>query len=278
MFFDACSRICFPIAAALGLGGQGTIAAGIALAPLISLLVVPLAFGRRTGGAPLVPAAEAALEGPAAEGAEEVMSDLSLRRGAGFALAVLGIMLAEQALLNVPVLIVDAQAADVALAGIVFNVLLITRAPIQLFQAVQLSLLPHLAGLEATEGAAAFRDAIRVTALAIAAFAVAVSLALLAVGPPVMDALFGGSYDYARGGLALMGVGMGFHLLAGTFNQAALARDRASSAAVCWLAVGGLFVAWLLFAPTDDLVLRVEVGYVGAAALLAGALAVLARR
>ena len=39
-----------------------------------------------------------------------------------------------------------------ALAGIVFNVLLIARAPLQLFQAIQTSLLPHLTGLEATAG------------------------------------------------------------------------------------------------------------------------------
>ena len=48
-------------------------------------------------------------------------------------------------------------AADAALAGFVFNVLLIARAPLQLFQAIQTSLLPHLAGLEATEG----RDGVR---------------------------------------------------------------------------------------------------------------------
>jgi len=41
-----------------------------------------------------------------------------------------------------------------------------------------------------------------------------------------MRALFGGGFDYARGGLALMGLGMGFHLFAGTLNQAALARGR----------------------------------------------------
>jgi O-antigen/teichoic acid export membrane protein len=226
----------------------------------------------------MVPAAEAALEGPGTEGAEEALADLSLRRGAGFAVAVLGIMLAEQALLNVPVLTVDAQASNAALAGIAFNVLLITRAPLQLFQAVQISLLPHLAGLEATEGRDAFRQAIRVTALAIAAFAAVVALALLAVGPTVMDALFGGDYAYARGGLALMGVGMGLHLLAGTINQAALARDQAAGAAACWLAVGALFLGWLLLGPIDDLVLRVEVGYATAAALLAVALYVLVER
>ena len=65
-------------------------------------------------------------------------------------------MLAEQTLLNAAVLTVDAPRRRTALAGIVFNVLLIARAPLQLFQAIQTSLLPHLAGLEATEGHEAF--------------------------------------------------------------------------------------------------------------------------
>ena len=69
--------------------------------------------------------------------------------------------------------------------------LLIARAPLQLFQAIQSSLLPHLAGLEATEGADEFDSAIRLTVLAIAAFAGAVALGLLAIGPFAMNILFG---------------------------------------------------------------------------------------
>ena len=92
-------------------------------------------------------------------------------------------MLSEQTLLNAAVLTVDATSPNTALAGIVFNVLLIARAPLQLFQAIQTSLLPHLTGLEATAGHEAFARAIRVTVLAIAAFAAAVALGLLAIGP-----------------------------------------------------------------------------------------------
>ena len=71
---------------------------------------------------------------------------LSLRRGTGFAGWVSGIMLSEQTLLNAAVLTVAATATHTALAGVVFNVLLIARAPLQLFQAIQTSLLPHLDG------------------------------------------------------------------------------------------------------------------------------------
>ena len=283
VLFDACARVCFPLAVAFGIGGEATVALGIAAAPAVSLLVVPLAFGRRVATLGeervnfLAPAADAALEGPGAEGAEEALSDLTLTRGAGFALAVLGIMLAEQTLLNVPVLAVSFTASDPALAGFVFNVLLISRAPVQLFQAVQMSLLPHLAGLEASEGREAFHHAVRVTALAIGAFALVVAAGLLAVGPAVINALFGGDFPYARGGLALMGVGMGLHLFAGTLNQAALARSLAGAAAAAWLLTAGVFVAWLLLAPVADHVLRVEIGYCGATALLSALLLVVVR-
>ena len=187
-------------------------------------------------------------------------------------------MLAEQTLLNAAVLTVDATSTQHALAGMVFNVLLIARAPLQLFQAIQTSLLPHLTGLEVTEGHEAFARAITVTMLAIAAFAAAVALGLLAVGPTVMGHLFGQHHHYNRFGLALIGIGMGMHLSSGTLNQAILARNRARTAAVCWLVAAAVFVAWMLLATVGEELLRTEIGYFGAASLLALMLAVVYRR
>jgi O-antigen/teichoic acid export membrane protein len=177
-------------------------------------------------------------------------------------------MLAEQTLLNAAVLSVDATSANPALAGIVFNVLLIARAPLQLFQSVQTSLLPHLAGLEAAEGRAAFARAIRITLLAIAAFTALVALGLLAVGPFAMSHLFGQEFSYDRGGLMLIGLGMGLHLAAGALNQAALARGRAAAAAAAWAVAAIAFVTWLALPVVDDQLLRVEGGYFGATLLL----------
>jgi O-antigen/teichoic acid export membrane protein len=206
-------------------------------------------------------------------GGDVVAADRSSAREAGgFAVAVAGIMLAEQTLLNAPVLTVDATAANAALAGIVFNVLLIARAPLQLFQSIQTSLLPHLSGLEATEGHAAFARAIRITVLAIAAFAGAVALGLLVIGPFAMSHLFGQDFSYGRVGLAVVGIGMGLHLAAGTLNQAALARGQAARAGAAWLGVAALFVVWTLLPVIGDQLLRVEVGYAGATALLSFAL------
>ncbi len=290
VLMESLSRICFAIAVAIGIAsGLTAVAMGIAAAPFVSLVVVPVAFARQTSerarralAAPItVDEADAGLAGPGTEGVQETAAhdDLSLRRGGGFALFVAGIMLAEQTLLNAAVLTVDATARDAALAGIVFNVLLIARAPLQLFQAIQTSLLPHLTGLETTAGHEAFARAIRVTVLAIIAFAAAVALALLVIGPFVMEhVLFGQDTTYNRFGLALIGVGMGLHLTSGALNQAALARDRARSAAGCWILAAVVFVVWMLTPVVSEQVLRTEIGYAGATALLAGALWLLYRQ
>jgi O-antigen/teichoic acid export membrane protein len=259
VFMEASSRFLFPLAVALGIAsGQDVVAIGIAAAPLLSLIVVPLGFLRREG----------ALYETSGEVAAEP-EGVTVRESTSFAIAVAGVMLAEQALLNAAVLTTDVTASNAALAGIVFNVFLITRAPLQLFQAVQTSLLPHLSGLEATEGHDAFARAVRLTLGVIAAFAAAVAIGLLAIGPFVMSHVFGQDFSYGRFGLALLGVGMGLHLASGTLNQAALARGRAPAAAAAWLTAATAFVAWTFVPLVDDQLLRSEVGYAGATALLA---------
>ena len=265
VLMESSSRLLFALAVAVGIAeGESVVAIGMAAAPFVSLVVVPLAFARR----PTATRRRAR--------ADDV--DLDLGRGSRFALAVLAIMLAEQTLLNAAVIATDLTAADAAVAGFVFNVLLIARAPLQLFQAVQGSLLPHLAGLEARASRDEVHRAVRVTVLAIAGFAVAVALGLLVLGPWVMGLLFDDGADYGRVGLALVALGMGCHLMAGTLNQAALARDQAGRAALAWLLVGALFVAWLLVPAVDDAVLRAETGYLGATAALCAMLAVAYRR
>jgi O-antigen/teichoic acid export membrane protein len=261
VLFESLSRFCFPVAVAVGIAhGQSAVAFGILAAPVASLLVVPWALARHSS------AGDAAVDERA----------LTLRAGAGFALSVAAIQLAEQALLNAAVLTVSATATT-ALAGVVFNALLITRAPLQLFQSIQTSLLPHLSGLEATEGHEAFARAIRITVLAIAAFAGTVAIGLLAIGPWAMNVVFGHSYDYGRVGLAVIALGMGFHLCAGTLNQAALARGRARGAATMWLAAAAAFIVWMVLPVIDDELVRAEVGYAGAAVLLCALLGSLYR-
>jgi O-antigen/teichoic acid export membrane protein len=273
VFMEATTRVLFAIAVAVGIAeGQDAVALGMAAAPLVSLVVVPLALRKRLKRGPADPVARGEARGaPVPRGDRGGRSSPTHAR---FAIAVLVIFAAEQALLNAAVLTVE----DSAVRGYVFSVLLIARAPLQLFQAVQGALLPHLAGLDATAGAEEFKRAIRVTVLAIAAFAGAVALGLLAIGPFAMDLLFEDEATFGRWGLALVAVGMGAHLVAGTLNQAALARDHAAAAAVSWVLAALGFVAWMLVDVVPDALLRAEIGYCGAAlALCAGLRGVYAR-
>jgi O-antigen/teichoic acid export membrane protein len=187
------------------------------------------------------------------------------------------IMLSEQTFLNAGPLIVRATDGAAA-AGFIFNVLMVARAPLLLFQAVATSLLPHLTRLRSAGGdEEAFRLSVRVTLGAIGAFAVAVGVVMAAAGPHLMQIGFGDKFTYDRPGLLLVTAGMGLYLAAGTLNQAALAQGQVRRAALCWAASATAFLVWNLL-PVLDHFRRVEVGFAGAAALLCGLLYLLYRR
>src|SRR4051812_36652250 len=268
VFMESASRCAFALAVAVGIShGPVAVAAGIAVAPLVSLVVLPSAFllHRKHSRTAPVPAAQASRLVP------------TTRESTGFAVAVAGIMLAEQALLNASVITVEVSSHDKIIAGIVFNVLLIARAPMQLFTAFQTSLLPPRAKLEARRGHDDFESVVRLLIVGIAAVTVLVALGLLLVGPFVMSHLFGQHYEYGRVGLALVGVGMGLHLVAGTLNQTTLARGQAHHASGIWLFCAVLFLVWTVLPVVDDVLLRVEIGYAGSTALLASLLYVVYR-
>jgi hypothetical protein len=105
------------------------------------------------------------------------------------------------------------------------------------------------------------------------------AIVFLVAGPWIMTVLFAGSEGaYSGSGLAIVAIGMGFHLAAGTLNQAALARGQAKLAAGAWLLSAALFIAWCLGAEMSDPVTRAEVGYAGATGILVVLLAGLYRR
>ena len=259
---ESVARTAFPTAVALGIAsGQTAVALGIVAAPTLSLMVVPFAFLRRFGAATTGP--EPAAESPSAPDA----SEFTLARGGRFAAAVFLIMLSEQTFLNAGPLLVNA-AAGAAAAGYIFNVLMIARAPLQLFQAVSTSLLPHLTRLGSQGNEEDFRASVRVTIRAIAGFAGFVALAMLIAGPHLMQIAFGKSHTYQRADLVIVSIGMGLYLSAATLNQAALARGQVRRASLCWIGCAVAFVAWMLIPLVDNDFHRVEVGYLGAATLL----------
>lgn len=281
VFVEANSRVLFPLAVAVGvLSGQTSIAIGILAAPVCSVLVVPLALigrNRRADAASRSLRSESdpidvedALDAASSAGAREE-AEFTLAQGGGFALATLAIMLCEQTFLNAGPLLVKASGAagSAALSGFVFNVLLIARAPLQLFQSISTSLLPHLSTLRADDDMKVYRHSVNVTLAAIAGFAGSVALVMLVGGPWVMNQLFGDKdFEYERFGLVLIAFGMGLYLSAATLNQAALAAKRTGWAALCWIVSAVAFVAWMLLPAVSNQVHRVEFGFFGAACLL----------
>jgi O-antigen/teichoic acid export membrane protein len=272
-------RTLFAVLVAVSLlSGQSAVAIGIVAAPSLSLLVVPLAFLRRAQKAqhetPGMPGRIRAKPGsPVADAPWEDMTDrteFSMRHGTGFAAAVLLIMLSEQAFLNAgPLIARGLQGA--AAAGFIFNVLMIARAPLQLFQAVSTSILPHLTSLhtsDATDSEREFHRTVRMVLLAVAAFTALTALAVLIAGPQLMQLAFSDKFSYDRPGLLLVTLGMGLYLSSVTVNQACIAQGQVRRASVRWVACAATFVAWNFLPLVGDEFRRVEVGFALAAGLL----------
>jgi O-antigen/teichoic acid export membrane protein len=254
-------RLAAAVFVAVGvMNGTLPIAVGIALAPLTALVVLPLAIRRgAAGGGPERPAGAS--------------GELTLGTGGAFTGAVLVMMLTEQVLINSGALFVRADNGAAG-AGFIFNMMMVARAPLVLFLAVAASLLPHLARLRARgdeSSARAFRSSLATTLTAVAVFATATLIGLLAIGPQVMQLAFGDRFDYDRVGLAIVAVGMGLYLTAVSINQAILAHGRAVRAAVPWLGSGLLFVVLNVWQPFSSY-RTVEIGFAVSAGVLAGGL------
>ncbi len=160
-------RTIFAVLVAVGmLSGQSAVAIGIVAAPA----------SPAGGAAGLRPAGEERRPSDAgAAGGREARTSRGLldsHRAAASPAAVLVIMFSEQAFLNAgPLITRGLQGA--AAAGFIFNVLMIARAPLQLFQAVSTSILPHLTSLHTStdpDSEREFHRSVRGVLLGIAAF------------------------------------------------------------------------------------------------------------
>jgi O-antigen/teichoic acid export membrane protein len=266
-------RTSFAVLVAIGLmSGQSAVAIGIVAAPSLSLLVVPLAFALR--------ARKGATGPPPAVASEAEQEDFSMRKGGGFAGAVLVIMFSEQAFLNAgPLIARGLQGA--AAAGFIFNVLMIARAPLQLFQAVSTSILPHLTSLHTStdpDSEREFHRSVRGVLLGVAGFAAFTAVVVLIAGPKLMQIAFSDKFTYDRAGLLLVTLGMGLYLGSVTLNQACLAQGQVRRAAARWIACATFFIAWNFVPLVSDEFRRVEIGFALTAGVLFALLYLVYRR
>jgi O-antigen/teichoic acid export membrane protein len=269
---ESCFRTLFAVLVAVSiLSGQSWVAVGIVAAPSLSLMVVPFAFARRAKREQVEPGHRGAPAKPGSEAEDAAdSSEFTMKEGSGFAAAVLVIMFSEQAFLNAgPLITRGLQNAEAA--GFIFNVLMLARAPLQLFQAVSTSILPHLTTLHTStdpDSEREFHRSVRGVLLGVTGFAAFTGLVVLVAGPHLMQIAFSDKFEYDRVGLLLVTLGMGLYLASVTVNQACLAQGQVRRAAVRWIACAAFFIAWNFLPIVSDEFRRVEIGF----ALTAGVL------
>ncbi|HWH96200.1 MAG TPA: hypothetical protein VNT03_20225 [Baekduia sp.] len=254
------------------------------------LLVVPLFFlaSSSLAAAALAAAAVAGAVVPlivregrhvlrGAQGAEPAaVSPGGLARFAGPAgLVALG----DQVLLSGGPVLVMLQGGDGAAkaAGVVFAATMLVRAPAFLFQGVSAALLPNLTTMLARRDIAGFRRAVGRTVAVLAGFSALAAVGAFAAGPDIMHLLYGEGFDAARGDLALLALGAGGYLVAGTLSQAAMARSETIGMAAIWVGSAAAFVALELGLGGAPLH-RVAIAFAAAALANATAMGLLALR
>ncbi|MDP9442115.1 MAG: hypothetical protein M3P34_08065 [Actinomycetota bacterium] len=167
---------------------------------------------------------------------------------------------------SVPLVKVLAAEGEEAIAGQFQAGLIITRVPLFLFQAVQASLLPKLAGLAAAGLFADFRNGLRRLIVVVVAIGVVATVGAFVVGPLVLRLAFGAGFDkLGNADLGYLALASAAFMLAQALSQALIALSGHARAALGWVVAIAVFA--VATALGRGLLPRVELG------LVAGSLA-----
>ncbi len=139
------------------------------------------------------------------------------------------------------------------------NAVLLTRVPLFLFQAVQAALLPRLTRLAARGDIKEFRSGFNQLVILVFGVGVVGTVSAFAIGPNVLDLVYGGRID--RRTITLLALASGIYMMALAIAQAVIALNGHKHVAIGWsLAfLAYILTAWLV---SDDLFLRVEIALV----------------
>lgn len=167
-------------------------------------------------------------------------------------------------LLGVSLLSTGDPKKDIAIRASFASAFFIARIPVLLFQAVQGTLLPKLAGLAGAGKSQDFRDGLMRLLAVVTGIAVLGTLAGFTVGPIAGRILFK-DFDMSSLNLGLLAAGSGAFIIALTIAQALIALNAYARVAFSWVAgvVGFAVVCSLI----TDIFLRVELGFLAGAAV-----------
>ena len=227
-----------------GVTNIGAYALALALSPIVAVLWVWLRGDARTE------------DGPPIE-LRDVTPNLSwLLLG-----SIMSATLVNAGPLGVDVLASSAEAAKVTAFG---NGVILARIPLFMFQAIQAALLPRLARLAAQGDLQEFRLGFNRLMVVVGGVAGLGVVGSFAVGPKILDVVYGGGLD--RRTLGLLALSSGLFMLAQSCAQAVIALSGHRLVALGWLASVASFVA-VTAVVSRDLYLRVELGLVASCTL-----------
>jgi O-antigen/teichoic acid export membrane protein len=177
---------------------------------------------------------------------------------------------------SVPLVKVLAAPSEQAIAGQFQAGLIISRVPLFLFQAVQASLLPKLAGLAASGRFTDFRTGLRRLVLVVAGIGAAATVGGFAIGQWVLRTAFGAGFDkLSSNDIGFLALASAAFMLAMALSQALIALRGYAKVALGWA------VAIVVFAVGTalgrNLLPRVELGLVAGSFVAVAAMALLLR-
>jgi O-antigen/teichoic acid export membrane protein len=203
-------------------------------------------------------------------GPDAPWSELSTALGVLLAGSVLAQLLVNAGVFAVQIL---ADASEKAAAGRFLNGLIIARVPLFMFQAVQASLLPKLAGLVGAGRHADFRTGLRRLLAVVVAIGVVATVVAYAIGPMVVRIFFGRAFELGHRDLGYLAAASAAYMLALALAQALIALEAYARVVTGW-AVG--IVAFVVVTATQHgLLPRVERGFLAGCAAAAMVMGVL---
>ncbi len=254
---ESASRlIAVVVLAFVGVEQAGPYGIVLAIAPYVGI-VVGLSRGDR---------AVLAAPGPPAPWRE-------LTRSLGWLLAA---SVFAQALVNLaPVFVRLLAPRNAALTSAFVACLLVARVPVFLFQAAQAALVPRLSHHAGGGRAVSLADETGALARALAVLVVVATLGAAALGPTVVELGWGPGFALGARDFAFLAAGSCLYLLAVTFGSALVALECPNRVSYAW--ASGVVVLALCVVLGDDVLTRVEVGFLAGAATSALVMGLLVR-
>ena len=203
-------------------------------------------------------------------GPDAPWAELTSALGYLLAASVLAQLLVNSGVLAVQLL---ASEAESEVAGRFLNGLIIARVPLFMFQAVQASLLPKLAGLAGAGRGDDFRAGLKRLLAVVVAIGVVATLTAWAIGHEVVGLLFGAGFELTRTDLAYLAGASAAYMLALALAQALIALAAYARVVIGW--ASGIVVFTIVTATQSGLLPRVERGFLAGAAAAAVVMGVL---